>query len=70
VVTTNRAFKEIFGSWATKINATLNEEIGSFLAMSEKEINETLVKQIKILASEHSLKTFPQRIRKQFNALG
>lgn len=70
VVTTNRAFKEIFGSWTTKINSTLNEEIESFLAMSEKEINETLVKQTKILASEHSLKTFPQRIRKQFNALG
>ena len=69
VVTTNRAFKEMFGSWATKINATLNEEIVSFLAMNEKEINEKLAKQTKILALQHSLNTFPQRIRQQFNAI-
>ena len=70
IVTTNRAFKEIFGSWATKIGATLNEELKSFLAMNEEEINGRLVNQSTILASQHSLQTFPNRIRQQFNALG
>ena len=70
IVTTNLAFKEIFGSWATKIGATLNEELKSFLAMNEEEINGRLVNQSTILASQHSLQTFPNRIRQQFNALG
>jgi len=70
VITTNQAFKEIFGSWHTRINVTLNEELESFLATSEEEINARLVNQRQILGSQHSLQTFPHRIRQQFNALG
>ena len=55
-----------------KINSfvSLNEELKSFLAMNEEEINGRLVNQSTILASQHSLQTFPNRIRQQFNALG
>jgi glycosyltransferase involved in cell wall biosynthesis len=69
VVTTNLAYKEIFGSWAKEIDASLSEELGCFLELSQDQINEVLIRQMEILKSQHSLETFPKRVRQQFNAI-
>jgi glycosyltransferase involved in cell wall biosynthesis len=69
VVTTNLAYKEIFGSWAKEIDASLSEELGCFLELSQDQINEVLIWQMEILKSQHSLETFPKRVRQQFNAI-
>jgi hypothetical protein len=63
------AYKEIFGSWAKEIDASLSEELGCFLELSQDQINEVLIRQIEILKSQHSLETFPKRVRQQFNAI-
>ena len=69
VVTTNLAFKEIFGSWAEKIDASLSEELECFLELSQEHVNKTLITQMQILKSQHSLETFPKRVRQQFDAI-
>ena len=69
VVTTNLAYKEIFGSWAKKIDASLSEELECFLELSQEQVNKILMTQMQILKSQHSLETFPKRVRQQFDAI-